>query len=56
MLRKLVHFLGCLVVFCTTYALILPAITQEKETFCGMEAHLHNNEQCYLQQPLQQLP
>lgn len=54
MLRKLVHFLGCLVVFCTTYALILPAITQEKDTFCGMEAHLHNNEQCYIQQPLQQ--
>ena len=38
--QKLVSVLGCIVVFCTTYALIIPAITQERETFCGMEEHL----------------
>ena len=46
--QKVVSILGCLVVFCTTYALILPAITQERETFCGMEAHSHGKA-CYTQ-------
>lgn len=36
---KLVICLAAVVVFCTTYALILPAITMEKE--CQMEEHLH---------------
>ena len=39
---RLVTAMMCVVVFCTTYALILPAITQETETFCGIEAHIHN--------------
>lgn len=38
--------MACVVVFCTTYALILPAITAEAETFCGKEAHEHTDE-CY---------
>ena len=38
---KFVRFLSCVVVFCTTYALILPAITLEKPTICGMEEHEH---------------
>lgn len=38
----------CLVVFCTTYALILPAITMETPTFCNKEEHIHN-EDCYTQ-------
>ena len=46
--RKLVRFLGCVVVFCTTYALILPAITQEKATFCGIKEHIHDIN-CYIQ-------
>ena len=46
--QKIVSMLGCLVVFCTTYALILPAITQERETFCGIEAHSHGDD-CYTQ-------
>jgi len=46
--QKVVSFLGCIVVFCTTYALILPAITQEQETFCGYEAHVHSDS-CYTQ-------
>jgi len=44
--HKLVRAMACLVVFCTTYALILPAITAEKTYFCQMEAHQHSSE-CY---------
>ena len=43
---KLVTILACVVVFCTTYALILPAITMTSETYCGKEEHTHN-EECY---------
>ena len=46
--QKIVGTLACVVVFCTTYALILPAITQERESFCGYEAHTHE-ESCYIQ-------
>ena len=46
--KKIVSGLACVVVFCTTYALILPAITQERETYCGQEAHKHD-ESCYTQ-------
>lgn len=44
---KLVTGLACVVVFCTTYALILPAITMEGKT-CGLEEHTHTDE-CYTQ-------
>lgn len=44
--RRIVSSLACVVVFVTTYALILPAITKEKETFCGLEVHEHS-EECY---------
>ncbi len=37
--HTVVTVLACIVVFCTTYALILPAITKEKETYCGYEEH-----------------
>ena len=33
----------CIVVFCTTYALILPAITMEPDTWCGKEEHKHED-------------
>ena len=46
--QKVVGGLACVVVFCTTYALILPAITQEREVFCGQEEHIHE-ESCYEQ-------
>lgn len=45
--RKLVSVLAALVVFCTTYALILPAVTLASETHCGKEEHTHT-EDCYL--------
>lgn len=42
---RIVGALACVVVFCTTYALILPAITLETVS-CGMEEHTHT-ETCY---------
>jgi len=44
--KKVVSVLACIVVFCTTYALILPAITKEKATDCGIEEHQHG-EECF---------
>ena len=45
--RNVVTCIAAIVVFCTTYALILPAITMEKEDFtCGLQAHTHTAE-CY---------
>ena len=44
--RSAVTALAAVVVFCTTYALILPAITMAQETYCGMEEHRHGDE-CY---------
>ncbi len=44
--RRAVFVLACAVVFCTTYALILPAITLSAEPKCGLEEHTHT-EDCY---------
>ena len=46
---------ACLVVFVTTYALILPAITMESEASCGIEAHQHD-ESCYEERLLCNIP
>lgn len=43
---RAVSVLACAVVFCTTYALILPAITLSAEPKCGLEEHTHT-EDCY---------
>lgn len=43
---RLMLILSSIVVFCTTYALILPAITLEKQ--CELPEHIHN-ESCYAQ-------
>lgn len=43
--RKIVRVMACAVVFCITYALILPAITMEKNP-CDLEEHTHS-ESCY---------
>lgn len=48
---RVVSGMACVVVFCTVYALILPAITLEKEPLCGMEEHTHT-EDCYTTQTL----
>lgn len=44
--QRVVSALAVVVVFCTTYALILPAITMTKPTYCGYEEHEHT-EACY---------
>lgn len=44
--RRWVRVLSGIVVFCTVYALILPAITQEAHAYCGEEEHTHS-EDCY---------
>ena len=44
--QKVVTVLGSVVVFCTTYALILPAITMEKS--CPLTEHVHDDS-CYTQ-------
>jgi type VI protein secretion system component VasF len=43
--RKFVRVMASIVVFCTTYLMILPAITMEKNT-CGLTEHVHS-ETCY---------
>ena len=43
---RAVSAMACVVVFCTVYALILPAITLEKVPTCGLEEHVHT-EECY---------
>ena len=45
--KQIVSVLACIVVFCTTYALILPAITMTG-AYCGQEEHTHSVEAgCY---------
>ena len=45
--RGIATAIATVVVFCTTYALILPAVTMETQSFsCGLEAHTHTQE-CY---------
>ncbi|MDO5400558.1 MAG: Cna B-type domain-containing protein [Eubacteriales bacterium] len=44
--QKVVTGMAAVVVFCTTYALILPAITLEREPLCGLEEHTHTDS-CY---------
>lgn len=46
--RNVVRVLAAGVVFCTTYALILPALTLTAEPICGVPAHIHT-EECWSQ-------
>ena len=43
---NIVRTLAMVIIFCTTYALILPAITMRSDPICGMQAHIHGDE-CY---------
>ena len=43
---RVVSSVAALVVFVTTYALVLPAITMEKTAACGIEEHQHDDS-CY---------
>lgn len=44
--QKVVTVLSSIVVFCTTYALILPAITWDRTLICEKPEHVHTDE-CY---------
>lgn len=44
--QKAVGVMAAVVVFCTAYALILPAITLSTQVVCGQEEHAHT-EDCY---------
>ena len=44
--RKVFTCLAAIVVFCTVYALIMPAITLEEKLVCEKEEHVHS-ENCY---------
>ena len=45
-LTRVVSGIAAVVVFVTTYALVLPAITMESQAQCGIEAHQHDDS-CY---------
>lgn len=47
--QRAVTVMAALVVFCTTYALILPAITMTSQPNCGLEEHTHT-EDCYTEE------
>lgn len=49
--QRAVRTMAGIVVFCTTYALILPAITIGEDPVCGLEEHVHSDS-CYTQQPV----
>ena len=52
--QKVVSAMAATVVFCTTYALILPAITMEHTPICGIEAHEHT-EQCFAHRQISEM-
>lgn len=49
--QRIVRMLAVVVVFCTTYVLMLPAITLESKTICGYTEHLHSNQCFELREP-----
>ena len=55
MLTRIISVTAAVVVFVTTYALVLPAITMETEAQCGIEAHQHSDE-CYTDELICKIP
>ena len=49
LLTRAVSITAAVVVFITTYALVLPAITMETTAFCGIEEHEHTDN-CYTEE------
>lgn len=45
-LAKIALTISCVAIFLITYLLVAPVLTQEWETVCGMEEHVHT-EECY---------
>lgn len=52
--QKVVMSLAVMVVFVTTYMLILPALTMTEKPICGKEEHTHT-EKCYKEEPVEKL-
>ncbi len=52
---RVVSTLAAIVVFVTTYALVLPAITLEKVAACGIEEHQHSDD-CWSEELICDLP
>ena len=52
---RVVSTLAAIVVFVTTYALVLPAITLEKVAACGIEEHQHTDD-CWSEELICDLP
>ncbi len=48
--KRIVSAMAAFVVFVTTYAMMLPAITLEDAVYCGLEEHQHT-EECYAMMP-----
>ncbi len=40
--RRFVTAMACIVIFCTVYELILPAVTMSADIYCGKEEHTHS--------------
>ncbi|MBQ6635767.1 MAG: VWA domain-containing protein [Lachnospiraceae bacterium] len=55
LLARTVSGFAAVVVFVTTYALVLPAITMEQEASCGITAHEHTDA-CYEERLVCQIP
>lgn len=53
--KRFVGTFAAIVVFITTYALVLPAITMESEASCGIEAHQHSDD-CYEEMLVCEIP
>ena len=52
---RIISVIACLVVFFSTYALIVPAITMEKTAYCGIETHQHDDS-CYSEELICTIP
>ena len=52
---RTISVVAALVVFVTTYALVLPAITMEREAYCGIPAHQHTDA-CFEQRLICTIP
>ena len=55
LLTRTVSVTAAIVVFVTTYALVLPAITMEKVAECGVEEHQHDDS-CYTDKLICEIP
>ena len=55
LLTRAVSVVAAIVVFVTTYALVLPAITLEQEAYCGILEHQHTDT-CYEERLVCEIP